>query len=121
MTSGSGLSISPRSSLQAEGDGFVGDKLTALERDKTLTLDAGWWVQNRRLARELCSRMAQMLAEPLPVRKEMPVASPDLSLRIADTVTLRLDAEKPQRLCGVAYTYDDTGVGQKVTTRQLRP
>ena len=92
-----------------------------LERGKTLTLDAGWWVQNPRLARELCSRMAQMLAEPLPVRGEMPVASPDLSLRIADTVTLRLDAEKPQRLCGVAYTYDDTGVGQKVTTRQLRP
>lgn len=85
--------------------------------------DGGRWVQSGLQARRIARRLAPMFAQPIPAWGPVRVGRPDLSLRLADTLTLELyGTDRPQRLAGETLDFTpDTGLVQTLTLRQLRP
>lgn len=85
--------------------------------------DGGRWVQSVLQARRIARRLAPMLAQPIPAWGPVRVGRPDLSLCLADTLTLEIyGTARPQRFAGETLEFTpDAGLVQTLTLRQLRP
>lgn len=94
-----------------------------MPRPRVHTHDGGWFVQTQKIARQIADRLAQMLAQPIPTWGPVEMASPDLSIRLGETRTLRIDqGSAPQRVSGIRFSASLTeGTRQSLTLRQLRP
>ena len=92
-------------------------------RPRVYTHDGAWFVQTQKIARQIADRLAQMLAQPIPTWGPVEMASPDLSIRLGETRTLRIDqGSAPQRVSGIRFSASLTeGTRQSLTLRQLRP
>ena len=94
-----------------------------MPRPRVHTHDGDWFVQTQKIARQIADRLAQMLAQPIPAWDPVEMASPDLSIRLGETRTLRIDQDSaPQRVSGIRFSASLTdGARQSLTLRQLRP
>ncbi len=94
-----------------------------MSRPRVYTHDGAWFVQTQKIARQIADRLAQMLAQPIPTWGPVEMASPDLSIRLGETRTLRIDqGSAPQRVSGIRFSASLTeGTRQSLTLRQLRP
>ena len=85
--------------------------------------DGGWFIQSPLVMGRVLARLAAMVKNPLRAYRELPLASPDLLIRLGDTVTLTLNGPaKPYRVCGVRFEFTpEDGLSQTLALRQLRP
>ena len=85
--------------------------------------DGGWFIQSPLVMGRVLARLAAMVKTPLRSYRELPLASPDLLIRLGDTVTLTLNGPaKPYRVCGVRFEFTpEDGLSQTLALRQLRP
>lgn len=88
-----------------------------------LVHDGKWFVQTQKQGRAIRDRLAQMLAQPIPSRRNLRMAAPDLRLQLGQTITLDLDGVRaPQRLAGSHLSLTpDAGLSLELAVRQLRP
>lgn len=98
---------------------YTGAQLT---RPRVYEHDAGWWIQSEYVSNRIADRWQALFAQALPVHGPVEMASPDLSIRLGDTITLDdQGASKAQRVCGISESWDDGGYAQTLTLRQIRP
>ena len=85
--------------------------------------DGGWFIQSPLVMGRVLARLAAMLAAPLRAYRELPLAAPDLLIRLGDTVTLTLTGTaKPYRVSGIRFEFTpEAGLSQTLALRQLRP
>ena len=85
--------------------------------------DGGWFIQSPLVMGRVLARLAAMVKTPLRAYRELPLETPDLLLRLGDTVTLTLNGPaKPYRVCGIRFEFTpEDGLSQTLALRQLRP
>ena len=85
--------------------------------------DGGWFIQSASAARRVAKRLALMLAQPIPAWGEVELLSPDLGVRLGDTVVLSISGTPAkQRVSGVRLSLTPGGgLVQTLTLRQLHP
>lgn len=94
-----------------------------LTRPRVYEHDAGWWIQSEYVSNRIADRWRDLFARPLPSWGPLEMASPDLSIRLGDTITLMdKGVAKDQRVAGISESWGaETGFSQKLTLRQIRP
>ena len=85
--------------------------------------DGGWFIQSPLVMGRVLARLSAMLAAPLRAYRELPLAAPDLLIRLGDTVTLTLTGTaRPYRVSGIRFEFTpEAGLSQTLALRQLRP
>ena len=92
-------------------------------RSRLHTHDGGWFIQSPLVMGRVLARLAAMFAQPLRTYRELPLAAPDLLIRLGDTVNLALNGpSKPYRVCGIRFEFTpEAGLSQSLALRQIRP